>query len=85
MQYYDEETKLPENFADSVLELEIKLDSEECDLPAIQRLNELYRVSINHYAGRYRILHHCRQQEVFALSEKTDTAFDEPDNPQTHR
>jgi hypothetical protein len=85
MQYYEEETTLPQNFADSVLELEIKIDSEECDLSTIQRLNELYRVSISHHTDSHRILHHSRYQKVFTLSEKTNPAADKSNNPKTHR
>lgn len=51
--YYGEVTKLPENFADEVLELEIKVESEECDLPTIQRLNELYRVQTSNNTDRH--------------------------------
>lgn len=38
-EYYGEEAKLPEKFADEVLDLEIKVENEECDLKTIQKLN----------------------------------------------
>lgn len=37
--YSDEQVKLPANFAEEVLDLEMKLDSEESDLNTITQLN----------------------------------------------
>lgn len=36
--------QLPANFADSVLELEMRVDSDDSDLQCITQLNELYKV-----------------------------------------
>lgn len=60
-EYYGEEAKLPEKFADEVLDLEIKVENEECDLKTIQKLNELYRVFPPLYPDRNRVLHRRRR------------------------
>lgn len=85
MDYYEEVTKLPDRFAEEVLELEIKVEAEECDLSTIQRLNELYRVMSESHVDRHRVLHRDRYQEGHTLPEKANTASNQSHNPAFNR
>jgi hypothetical protein len=54
--YSDELVRLPPNFADSVLELEMRMDSDDSDLQCITQLNELYKVSFGSNVARCGVL-----------------------------
>lgn len=78
--YAEEQQRLPEHFADTVLELEIKADSEECDLATIQKLNEMYRVHACLPVDRHRVLRDGGRQEGCTLSEEANADAHQSDH-----
>ena len=51
MSYVVEEKKLPANFAENILELELKIDQGTFSMDTISQLMELYQQAVEYYDG----------------------------------
>ena len=51
MSYVVEEKKLPKNFAENILDLELKIDQGTFSMDTISQLMELYQQAVEYYDG----------------------------------